>query len=109
MPKSKTLVYLEYALLGLCLCVIALRVTYTEGPPMKSTALAVNLGDSVYSLSVSAVLIFSFVLWVTWSFCSRGFSYRPIGMEIGLGIFCVAAFVAGFVALDTPKPRVDPP
>ena len=100
MSKSKTLVYLEYALLGLCLCVIALRVTFTEGPPMKSTTLGVNLGDSVYSLSVSAVLIFSFVLWVTWSFCSKGFSYRPIGMEIGLGIFCVAAIVAGFVAVD---------
>ena len=94
MSKSKTLVYLEYVLLGLCLCVIALRVTFTEGPPMKSTTLDVNLGDSVYSLSVSAALIFSFVLWVAWSFCSKGFSYRPTGIEIGLGIFCAAAIVA---------------
>jgi tetratricopeptide (TPR) repeat protein len=100
MSKSRALVYLEYALLGLCLCVIALRVTFTEGPPMKSTTLAVNLGDSVYSLSVSAVLIFSFVLWVAWSFCSNGFSYRPTGMEIGLGIFCAAAVVAGSAAAD---------
>jgi len=98
--KSKTLVCLEYVLLGLCLCVIALRVTFTEGPPMKSTTLGVNLGDSVYSLSVSAVLIFSFVLWITWSLCSKGFSYRPTGMEIGLGIFCAAAIVAGSVAVD---------
>jgi len=100
MSKSKTLVYLEYVLLGLCLCVIALRVTFTEGPPMKSTTLGVNLGDSVYSLSVSAVLIFSFVLWIAWSFCSNGFSYRPTGMEIGLGIFCAAAIIAGSVAAD---------
>ncbi|MHC4579831.1 MAG: O-antigen ligase family protein, partial [Planctomycetota bacterium] len=92
--------YAEYALLGLCLCVIALRVTYTEGPPMKSTTLAVNLGDSVYSLSVSAVLIFSFVLWITWSFCSKGLSYRITGMEIGLGILCAAAVVSVFVAVD---------
>ncbi|KPK39718.1 MAG: hypothetical protein AMJ65_11200 [Phycisphaerae bacterium SG8_4] len=99
-PKSKNFVYLEYVLLGLCLCVIALRVTYTEGPPMRSTTLTVNLGDSIYSLSVSAVLIFSFVLWVTWSFCSKGFSYRRTGMEIGLGIFCAAAIISGSVAAD---------
>jgi O-antigen ligase len=98
--KSKSLVYLKYALLGLCLCVIALRATYTEGPPMKSTTLAVNLGDSVYSLSVSAVLMFSFVLWVTWSFCSNRFSYRPTGMEIGLAVFFAAAVVSGSVAVD---------
>ena len=100
MSKSKSLVYAEYALLGLCLCVIALRATYTEGPPMKPTTLGVNLGDSVYSLSVSAVLIFSFVLWITWSFCSNGFSYRTTGIEIGLGILCAGAVVSGFVAVD---------
>ncbi|MEA3226411.1 MAG: O-antigen ligase family protein, partial [Planctomycetota bacterium] len=100
MSKSKALVYLEYVLLGLCLCVIALRITFTEGPPMKSTTLAVNLGDSVYSLSVSAVLIFSFVLWIVWSFCGNSFLYRPAGIEIGLGVFCAAAIVAGFAATD---------
>ena len=99
-PKSKNLVHLEYFLLGLCLCVIALRVTFTEGPPMKSTTLAVNLGDSVYSLSISAVLILSFVLWIVWSFCGKSFRYRPAGIEIGLGIFCVASVVAGFAAVD---------
>ena len=67
-PKSKKLVFLEYVLLGLCLCVIALRCTYTEGPPMQSTTVAANIYDSVYSLSVSALLIFSFVLWLVISF-----------------------------------------
>ncbi|MFH1718853.1 MAG: O-antigen ligase family protein [Planctomycetota bacterium] len=98
--KSKTLVYLEYALLALCLSVIALRATLTEGPPMQSTARAVNLSDNLYSISVSAVLIFSFVLWIVWSFYSKGFLYRPAGMEIGLGIFCIGAAVAGFAAAD---------
>jgi len=99
-PKSKGLVYLEYVLLGLCLCVIGLRCTYTEGPPMQSTTVASNLSDNVYSLSVSAVLIFSFALWLVCSFCSSRFSYRVTGIEIGLGVFCVAAVVAGFVAAD---------
>ncbi len=98
--KSAGLVRLEYVLLGLYLCVIAIRITFTEGPPMRSTTLAVNLGDSLYSLSVSAVLIFSFALWVIWSICSKRFLYRPTGMEIGLGIFCLAAVVAGFSAAD---------
>ena len=98
--KSKGLVYLEYFLLGLCLCVIALRCSYTEGPPMQSTTSAANLNDGVYSLSVSAVLIFSFILWIVAKFWDNRFSYRVTGIEIGLGIFCVAAIVAGFAAAD---------
>lgn len=99
-PKSKSLVCLEYVLLGLCFCVIALRCTFTEGPPMQSTTIAANLGDSIYSLSVSAVLIFSFLLWIGWSFCQRWFSYRVTGIEIGLAVFVVAAVIAGVAAAD---------
>lgn len=100
MSKSKALVYFEYALLALCLSAIALRTTLTEGPPMQSTARAVNLSDNLYSICVSAVLIFSFVLWVVWSFYSKRLLYRSTGMEIGLGIFCIGAAVAGFAAAD---------
>ncbi|MEJ2704356.1 MAG: O-antigen ligase family protein, partial [Sedimentisphaerales bacterium] len=100
MSKSKPLVYLEYVLLAVCLSVIALRVTLTEGPAMQSTTQAVNLGDTLYSLSISAVLIFSFVVWVVWSFCSGRFAYRSAGIEIALGIFCIAAVIAGFAAAD---------
>jgi len=98
--KSKALVYLEYALLALCLSVIALRTTLTEGPPMQSTARAVNLSDNLYSISVSAVLIFSFLLWLIRSFYGKGFQYRSTGIEIGLGIFFIGAAVAGFSAAD---------
>jgi len=100
LSKSKALAYFEYVLLALCLAVIALRTTFTEGPATHSTTFAANLGDNLYSLSVSTVLILAFVLWVVWSFCSRSFIYRRTGMEIGLGIFCVGAFVAGLVAAD---------
>ena len=98
--KSKALAYFEYVLLALCLAVIALRTTFTEGPATQSITFAANLGDSLYSLSVSTVLIMAFVMWIVWNFCSRSFIYRRTGMEIGLGIFCVSAFVAGLAAAD---------
>ncbi len=98
--KSRALVLLEYILLALCLCVIALRATFTEGPTMRPSTTPDNLGDSLYSLSVSAVLIFAFVLYLLLSFCSKRFLYRLTGIEVGLGLFCVAAVVAGFAASD---------
>jgi tetratricopeptide (TPR) repeat protein len=98
--KSKALAYFEYVLLVLCLSVIALRTTFTEGPATQSSTFSANLGNSLYSLSVSTVLILAFVLWVVWSFCSRSFIYRRTGIEIGLGIFCIGAFVAGLAAAD---------
>jgi hypothetical protein len=98
--KSKAQAYFEYMLLTLCLAVIALRTTITEGPTMQSTVLASNLGDSLYSLSVSTVLIMGFILWLVWSVCSRSLIYKHTGMEIGLGIFCIGAFVAGLAAAD---------
>jgi O-antigen ligase len=99
--KSKALVVLEYVLLALCLCVIALRTTFTESPTSQSAAaMPGNLSDAVYSLSVSGVLIFSFVLWLVWSLCSKKFVYRRTGLEIGLCVFLVAAVIAGFVAAD---------
>ena len=98
--KSKSQVILEYILLGLCLCVIALRTTFTEGLSAQSTNQPINLGDSIYSLSISAVLIFLFVLWFVWGFCSKKFLYRFTTIEIGLCLFCAAAIVAGLAAAN---------
>ena len=98
--KSKGQVVLEYVLLALCLCVIALRTMFTESPSAQSAALPANLNDSVYSLSISAVLILSFVVWFITGFCSKRFLYRLTGIEVGLCLFCVAAIVAGFAAAN---------
>ena len=100
MSRSKARVYLEYVLFALCLCTIALRATFTEGPAMQSTTQAVNLGDNLYSLSISAILIFSFVVWIVWNFFSGRFSYRPAGIETALGLFCIASVIAGLAATD---------
>jgi tetratricopeptide (TPR) repeat protein len=99
LPKSKGGL-IEYILLGFCLCIIALRTTFTESPGTPSPSLPVNLGDAVYSLSVSAVLILACVLWFAWSCCSKRFSYRITGIEAGLCLLCAASIIAGFTASD---------
>jgi len=113
LSKSKALVCLEYIILAFCLCVIALRTTFTESPTVQATTLSSSLTDSMYglpiwravlissfSMFVSAALIFSFILWLVLSLCSRKFSYRLSGIEIGLGLFCAAAIVSGLAAPD---------
>jgi len=99
-PKSKALASLEYALLAFYLCVIALRTIFTEGPGTQSMSMPNNLGDTLYSLSVSACLLFSFVLWIILNICGKRLSYRPTGIEIGLCLFFIAAVISCFTASD---------
>ena len=113
LSKSKALVCLEYIILAFCLCVIALRTTFTESPTVQAANLPSSLTDSMYglpiwravlissfSMFVSAALIFSFILWLVLSLCSRKFSYRLSGIEIGLGLFCAAALISSLAAPD---------
>jgi hypothetical protein len=97
LSKSKGQVILEYIALALTLCVIALRMTYTEGPVAQSTTPA-NLSDNLYTLSVSAALFLLFIFWFICGFCSKRFLYRFTAIEIGLCLFCLAAVIAGFAA-----------
>jgi tetratricopeptide (TPR) repeat protein len=113
LSKSKALVCLEYIILAICLCVIALRTTFTESPTVQAATLSSSLTDSMYglpiwravlissfSMFVSAALIFSFILWFVLSLCGRKFSYRLSGIEIGLGLFCAAAIASSLAAPD---------
>ena len=113
-PKSKALVFLEYIIFTLCVCVIVLRTTFTEGPTVQAAALLPSsITDSMYdlpiwravlissfSMFVSTALIFSFVIWIVLNLCSRKFSYRLSGIETGLLLFCVAAVISGLAAPD---------
>ncbi|MHC4242808.1 MAG: hypothetical protein ACYSU4_10420, partial [Planctomycetota bacterium] len=112
-PKNKALVCLEYMLLVLCVCVIVLRTTFTEGPTLQSAALPSSITDSMYylpiwraalissfSMFVSTALIFSFAAWIVLSLCDRKFSYRLSGIETGLLFFSVAAVISGLAAPD---------
>jgi O-antigen ligase len=100
LSKSKGQVVLEYVLLALCLCVIAIRTMFTESPGSQSVNLPANLNDTLYSLLMSTVLIISLVVWFITGFLSKRFSYRLTGIEIGLFIFSVAAIIGVFSAAN---------
>lgn len=91
---------MEYALLVLSLCVLCLRTIFTEGPAMHTRIIATNLGDNLYSLSISTCLLGAFLLWLVWNICERRFFYRPTGLEIGLVLFLIAAAVSCVFASD---------
>ncbi|MBN2137124.1 MAG: O-antigen ligase family protein [Sedimentisphaerales bacterium] len=96
--KPRALVVLEYVLLALCLSVLALRVTFTESPTLESPGIPGAVSDAIYSLSVSAVLIFAFVIWLVAGICGNRLFYRHAGIETGLVIFAIAALIAGLAA-----------
>jgi O-antigen ligase len=87
-------------LLGLCLCILALRVTYTESPIAQVLTMPGSLADTVYSLTLSGLLIFAFVLWLLWGIFSGRLVYRFTGIEIGLAVFGAAAVISTCAASD---------
>ena len=100
LSKSRGQLILECMVLVLCVCVIALRTTFTEGPGSQLASLPLNLSNRMYSLSISGVLIFSFGVWLLSRFWCGRFVYRVTGIEIGLCIFAAAAVAGGFAAAD---------
>jgi len=99
--EDRPLRILEAVLLGLCLCILALRVTYTEAPSVQiSSMLPANLADTLYSLTVSSLLIFAFVFWVVVRVYRGRLIYHVTGMEFGLILFVLAAAVAAAGASD---------
>jgi len=82
--KSKALAYFEYVLLAVCLAVIALRTTFTEGPVTQPAAFTPNISNSLYSLSVSTMLILAFFLWIIWSIYS-GILHRRFDCRFYIG------------------------
>ncbi len=100
-PGDRALRILEIALLGLCLCILALRVTYTEAPTAQMLVMPGTLADTVYSLTLSGLLIFAFVLWFGCRVSGSGLEYRVTGIEIGLVLFVTAGVVSAFGASDT--------
>lgn len=87
-------------LLGLCLSLLALRTTYTEAPVPQALTLPGSMDDAVYGLTVSGLLIFALLFWLLWQVCSGRSIYRVTGIEIGLGLFLLAATVSTFGASD---------
>ena len=91
---------LETALLALCLCILALRATYTEAPVAQMLTLPESLGDTIYSITLSGLLIFAFISWLAVRIYRRRFTYRLTGIELGLVVFGIAAVIAAIGASD---------
>ncbi len=92
--KPTGLAVLEYLLLAMFLAILALRTTLTEGINPQSLNQPLTLGQSVFSIVMSGLLLLSFALWMLWFFLSGKISYRLTKMEIGLAILTVAAVIA---------------
>lgn len=100
-PSSVSRLPFSALLLALCLCILALRVTYTEAPTAQTHVMPGILADTVYSLTLSGLLIFAFVLWLVWSIVTGRRAYRVTGMEVGLALFGIAAVLSSIRASDT--------
>jgi O-antigen ligase/tetratricopeptide (TPR) repeat protein len=59
-----------------------------------------SLGDTVYSLTLSGLLIFAFVLWLLRGVYRGRLTYRFTGIEVGLALFLVAAVLSAWGASD---------
>ncbi len=97
--KSKSLRWLEYVLLMLCLCVLALRATYPENPHIVQLNTPNRiLGNDGFSLAISTVLILAAIAWCVGMFLCARPSYRFSGIEIGLAIFLIAGVIGIWAA-----------
>ena len=97
--KSTTLKWLEYVLLILCLCVLALRATYAENPHIvQLTTPNRILGNDGFSLIISTVLISAAITWYLAIFLCRPCYYRFSGIEIGIALFLIAGFIGIWAA-----------
>ena len=96
--KNKALRIIEPVLLGLCLCVISLRATFTEAPNTISSNLPGSFLNNIYSLTVSTLLFFSALVWLLCNLMSRKTTYRYSGIEAGLAVFIIAGLFSIFAA-----------
>jgi len=99
-PKGKALSLLENVLFICCVIVIVLRATYAEAPMPQSAQIQAAINDTVYSLALSAVLIFASLLLLLVALFSGRLSYRTTAMGIGLAILFAGATLSAFCAAN---------
>jgi len=90
----------ELVLLGLVLCILALRATYTEAPTVQALTAPNGLTDTLYTVTVSGLLIFALAGWLLWRICTNRFQYRFTGIEVGLALFLLATVISTVGACD---------
>lgn len=98
-PSRRPAQIFELVLLGFCLSLMALRGTYTEAP-IANTSMPNNMSDTVYSLTLSGLMIGALLLWLVRRLWRSPLRYHVTGIEIGLALFVLAGLVSGWVATD---------
>jgi len=98
--KSQGMAVFNFILLGLCLCIIAVRLFLTEGLNAQQISRPVNLVSGLGGIVIPALLFFLFLSWLICQLWRREFSYRFTGMEIGLFLFAAAVIISAFAAAD---------
>jgi tetratricopeptide (TPR) repeat protein len=96
--KNRAIRICENILFGVCLSALALRTTVTEGLSAQTSTQPINFGSTVFSLLVSGLLIFAFVLWFVANVLSKKFHYRFTGIEIGIALLIIAVIISSFYA-----------
>jgi len=98
-PKQSSNAF-DNILLGICLCVLALRCTFTESPVSRMSMLSFSLFDLSHSLIVSSVLLFALCLWLLRGLFRGQFPYKRSGLEFGLGLLSVVVVLSYVSAAD---------
>jgi uncharacterized membrane protein len=91
---------LDNFLLGICLCILALRCTFTESPVSRMSMLSFSLFDLSHSLIVSSILLFALGLWLLRGLFRGQFAYKGSGLEFGLGLLAIVAVMSYVIAAD---------
>lgn len=89
---------IEQVLLFVCLGILALRTTYTEGPLIQTFTLPGSLSDTIYSLTLSGLLSLALVLWLLSGLWRGQMTYRVTGMEVGLMLFLLGGVISAITA-----------
>jgi len=92
--------FFNLILLCLCLFIVTLRTLITESPTSQTSFHEINVGSNIYTISVSSVLIFSFLMWFLVSNMLPKIRYRYSLIEPAFIFFILVAVTACFFAAN---------
>jgi len=90
---------LGFALLGLCLGLVALRCTVTESPTSRFSTLATNLHDLAYSLTLSMLLLSAAAIWAIRALQGKVRTCKTY-LEVGISLFILGGLLSAWFASD---------
>ncbi len=90
---------LGFALLCLCLGILALRCTVTESPVSRLSTLSTNLHDLAYSLTLSMLLLIAAGIWAIRVLHGKTRTCKTY-LELGISLFVFGGLIAAWFASD---------